>query len=172
MSAESCSSDCSCTLAAADVRLLLLDVDGVLTDGHLLLQEDGSEIRRFHVHDGQGLVLLRDAGVAIGVISARRGGAAEARLRDLGITHMEFSSTDKLASAQTMLDQLDIRWEQTVAVGDDIGDVPLLAAAGCGVAVADARDAARQAADWVTPHAGGHGAVRDVCDWILKGHGS
>lgn len=159
---------CSCSLAPHDVRLLLLDVDGVLTDGHLLLSEDGTEARRFHVHDGQGLVLVRNAGIEIGVISARKGGAAEARLRELGITHMEFSCSDKYRAATALLEKLRCTWEETVCIGDDIADTPLLRAAGCGVAVADARKSALECADWVTPNAGGHGAVRDVCDWILQ----
>ena len=150
-----------------EVRLLLLDVDGVLTDGRLALAEDGAETRSFHVHDGQGLAALLASGVQVAVLSARAGGAAEARLRELGVTEMAFGCADKFAAAEAVLARLGVGWEQTVCVGDDAGDAPLLRAAGRGVAVADARAPAREAADWITPCAGGRGAVRDVCDWIL-----
>lgn len=154
-------------MSPGDVRLLLLDVDGVLTDGRLLLAADGAETRSFHVHDGQGLASLLAAGVQVAVLSARAGGAAEARLRELGVAEMAFGCADKFAAAEAMLARLGVGWEQTVCVGDDAGDAPLLRAAGLGVAVADARAPAREAADWTTPCAGGRGAVRDVCDWIL-----
>ena len=154
-------------LLPGQVRALLLDVDGVLTDGHLLLAEDGTESRRFHVHDGQGLALLRGSGVEVAVVSARRGGAAEARRRELGIAHMAFACADKYRSACALLETLGCAWAQTVCVGDDAADVPLLRAAALGVAVADARAQAIAAADWVTPSPGGRGAVRDVCGWIL-----
>ena len=151
-----------------DVRLLILDVDGVLTDGHLHLSEDGTESKRFHVHDGQGLVLLLEAGIRIAVISARTSKATQRRLEDLGIRDVILGCPDKYAEACALVERLDCRWEQTVCVGDDVADVPLLEAAGMGVAVADARAPAREAADWVTPSPGGRGAVRDVCDWILQ----
>ena len=151
-----------------DVRLLILDVDGVLTDGRLYLSEDGAETKRFHVHDGQGLVLLREAGVRVAVLSARHSEAARQRLRELGIVEVVLGCGDKHAEACAVVERLGCRWEEVVCVGDDVTDVPLLEAAGMGVAVADARPQAREAADWVTPSPGGQGAVRDVCDWILQ----
>ncbi len=151
-----------------DVKLLILDVDGVLTDGHLYLSEDGSEAKRFHVHDGQGLVLLREASVPVAVISARKSEATRKRLRELGIREVVLGCDDKHATARAMIKRLNLRWEEVVCVGDDVTDAPLLEAAGMGVAVADARWEAREAADWITPSPGGRGAVRDVCDWILR----
>ena len=151
-----------------DVKLLILDVDGVLTDGCLYLFEDGTEAKRFHVHDGQGLVLLYDIGVRIAVISARKSEATRQRLQELEISEVILGCDDKYAEACGVIDRLGLRWEEVVCVGDDVADVPLLEAAGMGVAVADAHPRARDAADWITPNPGGRGAVRDVCDWILR----
>ena len=155
-------------MSPEDVKLLILDVDGVLTDGRLYLSEDGAETKCFHVHDGQGLVLLHDVGVRIAVISARESEATRQRLQELGIEEAILGCTDKYAEACTLVERLGYRWEEVICVGDDVTDVPLLEAAGMGVAVADARRQAREAADWVTPNPGGRGAVRDVCDWILQ----
>lgn len=151
-----------------DAKLLILDVDGVLTDGRLYLSEDGSEAKCFHAHDGQGLVLLYDAGVQIAVISARKSEATRQRLEELGIVEVVLGCDDKYAEACAVIERLGCNWAEVVCVGDDVTDVPLLEAAGMGVAVADARAQAREAADWVAPSPGGRGAVRDVCDWILR----
>ena len=151
-----------------EVKLLILDVDGVLTDGRLYLSEGGSETKCFHVHDGQGLVLLYDAGVQIAVISARESEAIRPRLQELKIKEAILGCDDKYAEACAVVERVGCRWEEVVCMGDDVTDVPLLEAAGMGVAVADARPQAREAADWITPSPGGRGAVRDVCDWILK----
>ena len=151
-----------------DVKLLILDVDGVLTDGRLYLSEDGSETKCFHVHDGQGLVLLHGAGVQVAVISARASEATRQRLRELETVEVRLGCDDKYAEACAVIERVGCSWEEVVCVGDDVADVPLLEAAGMGVAVADARPQARKVADWVTPSPGGRGAVRDVCDWILR----
>lgn len=151
-----------------DAKLLLLDVDGVLTDGRLYLSEDGAEARSFHVHDGQGLVLVLAAGLQVAVISARPGAMVQQRLRDLGIREVLLDCDDKTAAAEALLERLRCPWKHVVYVGDDLADVPLLKAAGCGVAPADARPSACAAADWIAPSPGGRGAVRDVCDWILE----
>ena len=151
-----------------DVKLLILDVDGVLTDGRLCLSEDGSEAKCFHVHDGQGLVLLYDVGVQIAVISARESEATKQRLQELEISEVILGCDDKYAEACAVIERVGCSWKEVVCVGDDVTDIPLLEAAGMGVAVADARPQVREAADWVTPNPGGRGAVRDVCDWILQ----
>ena len=151
-----------------DVKLLILDVDGVLTDGHLYLSEDGTETKCFHVHDGQGLVLLYDVSVQIAVISARKSDATRQRLQELEIGEVILGCDDKYAEACAVIERVGCTWEEVVCVGDDVTDIPLLEAAGMGVAVADARPQVREAADWVTPSPGGRGAVRDVCDWILR----
>ncbi len=150
-----------------DVELLILDVDGVLTDGCLYLHGDGPESKCFHVHDGQGLVQVLQSGLNVAVISARKSDAVRQRLQELGVAEIHLGVNDKYTAACGVLERLGCAWAQTVCVGDDLGDLPLLEAAGFGVAVADAREPAQAAADWVTPHAGGRGAVRDVCDWIL-----
>ena len=151
-----------------DVKLLILDVDGVLTDGHLYLSEDGTETKCFHVHDGQGLVLLYDVNVQIAVISARKSDATRQRLQELEIDEVILGCDDKYAEACAVIERVGCTWEEVVCIGDDVTDIPLLEAAGMGVAVADARPQVREAADWVTPSPGGRGAVRDVCDWILQ----
>ncbi len=151
-----------------DVKLLILDVDGVLTDGHLYLSEDGTETKCFHVHDGQGLVLLYDVNVQIAVISARKSDATRQRLQELEIGEVILGCDDKYAEACAVIERVGCTWAEVVCIGDDVTDIPLLEAAGMGVAVADARPPVREAADWVTPSPGGRGAVRDVCDWILQ----
>ncbi len=149
-------------------RLLLLDVDGVLTDGHLWLHPDGTETKCFHVHDGLGLVQVLRAGLSVVVISARASAIVEERMRELGVTEVHLGVEDKYACACGVLERLGCSWDTVVCVGDDLVDLPMMEAAGVAVAVADARVQAQHAADWVTPNRGGRGAVRDVCDWLLQ----
>ncbi len=150
------------------VKLLILDVDGVLTDGRLYLSDDGTETKCFHVHDGAGLVQMNKIGIRVAVISGRASPATEERLRELGIDNVILGCDDKYAAAHSLIQDYGFRWNEVVCVGDDEADVPLLEAAGLGVAVADSRLEARNAADWITPNPGGMGAVRDVCDWLLR----
>jgi 3-deoxy-D-manno-octulosonate 8-phosphate phosphatase (KDO 8-P phosphatase) len=157
---------------AAAVRLLVLDVDGVLTDGSLLLGPDGVEHKRFHVRDGLGVKLLREAGVEVAAISGRRAPVVEERMASLGVRHVFQGSEDKLPVFRSLLDRLGLEPGSAAAIGDDLPDLPVLLNAGLAVAVADAHPRLIEHAHWVTPSAGGRGAVRELCELILAAHGA
>lgn len=149
------------------IRLLVLDVDGVLTDGRLYYGPRGEALKVFHVRDGYGIVELRRAGVEVAVISGRRSPIVAARCRELGVRHVHQGVADKLAVLARLCARLRITAAACACVGDDVPDVPLLRAVALGFAVADAHDAVRRAAHVVTRLRGGHGAVREVCDHLL-----
>lgn len=158
----------SVTDRAADIRLLVLDVDGVLTDGRLYFSAQGEELKVFHVRDGAGIVQLLRAGLQVAVISGRESRAVERRMTELGVTWVRQGVHDKLASLRELLDILGLGPQAVACMGDDTPDVPMLKAARLGVAVADAHPAARECAHYVTRQAGGQGAVREVCDLLLQ----
>lgn len=151
----------------ARIRLLVLDVDGVLTDGRLYYGPRGEALKVFDVRDGLGIVRLLRAGLAVAVISGRRSPMVAVRCRELGIVHVYQGVADKLAVLKALCARLRLTLAACACVGDDLPDVPLLAATGLSFAVADAHRAARRAADRVTRAAGGRGAVREVCDILL-----
>jgi 3-deoxy-D-manno-octulosonate 8-phosphate phosphatase (KDO 8-P phosphatase) len=156
---------------AACVRLLALDVDGVLTDGRLVYGESGEQLKTFHVRDGLGLRLLMNANIAVAVITARRSPALHARMRDLGITHVFSGRDDKLCALHELLDTLGLSLDACAFMGDDIIDLPVLRQVGLAASVADAHLLVREAAHVVTSAAGGHGAVRELCDLLLEHQG-
>ncbi len=149
------------------VRLLVLDVDGVLTDGRLHYGPRGEATKVFHVRDGHGIKRVQEAGIEVAIISGRKSAAVAKRARDLGIKHVFQGVGDKLAVLEKLLKARGVALEHCACVGDDTPDAPILAAAGVGVAVADAHSDALAAADLVTSRPGGLGAVREVCDWLL-----
>jgi 3-deoxy-D-manno-octulosonate 8-phosphate phosphatase (KDO 8-P phosphatase) len=149
------------------VRLVVLDVDGVLTDGGLYYAESGDELKRFHVRDGQGIVLLHAAGVRTAIVTARRSASVERRARELGIAEVHQAVDDKLAATKALLARLGVAPEQTCYVGDDIGDLPAMRYVALSAAPADAVPAVRRAAALVTRAAGGQGAVRELAERIL-----
>jgi 3-deoxy-D-manno-octulosonate 8-phosphate phosphatase (KDO 8-P phosphatase) len=151
----------------ARIRLLVLDVDGVLTDGRLYYGPRGEALKVFDVRDGLGIVQLLRAGLAVAVISGRRSPMVAVRCRELGIVHVYQGVADKLAVLKALCGRLRLTLAACACIGDDLPDVPLLAAAGLSFAVADAHRAARRAADRVTRAPGGRGAVREVCDYLL-----
>lgn len=153
---------------AAAVELLLLDVDGVLTDGGVIYADDGSELKRFHVRDGSGLKLWRAAGKRAAIVSGRKSAAVERRAAELGISPVLQGRDDKLAAFAEVLSATGLRPEQVCAVGDDLPDVPVLRRCGLAVAVADACEELRAVANYVTPAPGGRGAVREAIEWLLK----
>jgi len=150
------------------VRLAAFDVDGVLTDGRIILGPHGDEYKAFHVRDGHGLVRLREAGVALAVITGRQSTVVDRRMRELGITHVYQGVRDKRAQLLELLELLTILPAHTCYVGDDLPDLGPMHIAGYPVAVADACPEVIAAATWVTSAAGGRGAVREVCDAILR----
>ncbi len=156
---------------AARVRLVAFDVDGVLTDGRLILGERGEELKIFHSRDGQGLVMLREAGLFVAVISGRSSPVVAERMAALGIEYVYQGLAEKLPVFEDLLRRLQLRPEQAAAVGDDLPDLPLLLRSGLGVAVADAHAEVMRHAHWCTRLPGGHGAAREVCDLVLEAQG-
>ncbi|MGH8318033.1 MAG: KdsC family phosphatase [Steroidobacteraceae bacterium] len=156
------------TDTAARVRLLVLDVDGVLTDGRLYYGVRGEALKAFHVRDGQGLKLLAAAGIRLAVISGRRSSMTGRRCRELGVRHLLQGIEDKLAAFHRLRNRLGLPSEVCACVGDDLPDVPLMREVGLSFAVADAHPQARSAAHVVTQLTGGNGAVREVCDFLLE----
>lgn len=150
------------------VRMLVLDVDGVLTDGRLFYGARGESLKVFHVRDGHGIKQVAAAGITIAIISGRKSAAVARRARELGIRHVVQGANDKLAALNKLARARSIALEHCACVGDDTPDVPILEAAGVAIAVADAHADALAAADLVTTRPGGHGAVREVCDWLLE----
>ena len=151
----------------ASIRLLVLDVDGVLTDGRLYFGSRGEALKAFHVRDGVGLQQLQRAGFKVAVISGRRSPMVAARCRELGVRHVLQGVGDKLAALRRLCARLRLTPAACACVGDDLPDVPLMRAAALSFAVADAHRVARRAADVVTRLPGGRGAVREVCDHLL-----
>ena len=152
------------------VRLLVLDVDGVLTDGRLHYGPRGEIMKSFHVRDGHGIKQVAALGIEVAILSGRKSTAVTRRARELGIRTVVQGANDKLAALEKLAKSRGVTLEHCACVGDDTPDAPVLAAAGLGVAVADAHPDALAAADLVTSRAGGHGAVREVCDWLVAAH--
>ena len=149
------------------MRLLVLDVDGTLTDGRLQYGASGEIGQSFHVRDGYGIKALLAAGVAVAVISGRHSPAALQRCKELKIRHVYLGVEHKDAQLAQLLETLGLQWAQCTCVGDDEPDVPMLRCAGFAVAVADAHPSALAVAHRRTRQRGGAGAVREVCDWLL-----
>ena len=156
---------------AKAIRLVVFDVDGVLTNGSLILGEKGDEYKIFHVHDGLGLVMLREAGLKIAVISARSTPIVAERMATLGIDYVYQGQSDKQTVITELMQKIGVNREETAFVGDDLIDLPAMNKAGLAIAVANAQPLVLQRADWVTEKAGGQGAVREVCEMILKAQG-
>src|SRR5215216_6695186 len=156
---------------AARVRLLLLDCDGVLTDGSITPVVGGDELKSFHTRDGHGLVMLHRAGLHSGIISGRTSRLVELRAADLGITYVRQGALDKISVFESLLAEAAVEPSQVAYVGDDVVDIPLMRRSRLAVAVADATPDTRDAAHYVTRLPGGRGAVREVCELILKAQG-
>lgn len=153
----------------AGIRLAVFDVDGVFTDGRFYLSNEGVESKAFHTQDGHGVKELIRAGIAVAVISARSSEAVRLRMAELGVPHVFQGVTDKLQAFESLLGRLQLAPAQCVYTGDDVPDLPLLRAAGFAVAVANAVDEVKAACDYVTSAPGGAGAVREICELILRG---
>jgi 3-deoxy-D-manno-octulosonate 8-phosphate phosphatase (KDO 8-P phosphatase) len=156
---------------ARRIKLLLMDCDGVLTDGRLELLENGDEQKTFHARDGQGISLLQRAGLKTGIISGRTSSAVERRARDLGMTYVRQSATDKLETLDEILALARLSLHECAFIGDDLADIPVMQRVELAVAVADAVAETKQVAQLVTEQRGGQGAIREVTDFILKAQG-
>ncbi len=153
---------------AGNVRLLVLDVDGVMTDGRIQFDADGRECKVFHVRDGYGIRRVLDAGIEVAIISGRKSVAVEKRAAELGIQHVHLGIDNKISVFKELLNELELGAEATACVGDDTPDCDCVKAAGLGRAVADAHSDLSKVADWQTQLDGGKGAVREVCDLLLS----
>ena len=156
---------------AKNIKLLILDVDGVLTDGSIILDDNGNEIKSFHVRDGHGLKMLQKAGIQIAIITGRHSKVVERRAHELGITEVYQRCHIKTVAYDDLLEKFGIEDKETAYVGDDIVDIPIFKRVGLSIAVADAVDEAKREALFVTNNRGGRGAVREVCELILKSNG-
>ena len=153
----------------AAIRLVVFDVDGVFTDGRFYLADDGTETKAFNTQDGYGVRRLLGAGIAVAVISGRRSGAVERRMKELGVAHVFQGCGDKVHVFEGLLADLQLEADSAAYVGDDIPDLHLLQCVALPIAVANAVPEVKKACAWVTTAAGGFGAVREVCELILGG---
>jgi 3-deoxy-D-manno-octulosonate 8-phosphate phosphatase (KDO 8-P phosphatase) len=156
----------------AKVELLLVDVDGVLTDGKIILDDHGVQSKAFDVRDGHGIKMLQRAGVAVGIITGRESAVVNHRARELGIEEVWQGAKDKLLIAREILKRRNLSPAAVAYVGDDVVDLPVMLQVGVGIAVANACEDVRARAHWVTEASGGAGAVREVCEAILKARGA
>lgn len=157
---------------AKKLKLLILDVDGVLTDGKLFFDNDGNEYKSFHARDGHGIKLLRQTGVEVAVISGRKSNSVALRMKSLGVEYVYQGHENKIAAFNEIIEKLGISPEQAAHVGDDVLDLPVMMRVGLAIAVQDANFAVKQRADWCTELSGGCGAVREVCDFIMQAQGT
>jgi 3-deoxy-D-manno-octulosonate 8-phosphate phosphatase (KDO 8-P phosphatase) len=158
-------------IKAARVRFLVLDVDGVLTDGRIIMDHEGREIKAFDVRDGHGVKLLRHAGIEVALLTGRNSPVVQKRADDLGIRWVRQGVNDKVAAYQEIASSVGVTDEETCFVGDDLVDIPLLKRVGLPICVADGAPEAKRFALYVTTCPGGRGAVREVCDLLLQAQG-
>jgi 3-deoxy-D-manno-octulosonate 8-phosphate phosphatase (KDO 8-P phosphatase) len=153
---------------ASKIKLVLFDVDGVLTDGKVLLHADGTESKQFDIKDGTGIVWAQRAGLTVGFLSARTSAATGQRAAQLGITLLHQGVASKLESYEQIVDSLLLDDEQVAYMGDDVLDLPVLGRVGLATAPADAVEEVRSRVHWVSAAKGGHGAARDLIEFILR----
>jgi 3-deoxy-D-manno-octulosonate 8-phosphate phosphatase (KDO 8-P phosphatase) len=156
---------------AARVRLVVLDVDGVLTDGRLYYGADGEALKVFDVRDGHGVKMLGAHGIEVAILSARKSAIVAVRAEELGIGRVLQGRSDKAAGWRQLLDETTVEAADAAYVGDDLPDLPVLRQAGFAATVDDARDEVKAAAHWVAPQPGGRGAVRACAEFILRAQG-
>jgi 3-deoxy-D-manno-octulosonate 8-phosphate phosphatase (KDO 8-P phosphatase) len=152
---------------AAMIRMLILDVDGVLTDGKLYFDHAGNELKAFNTRDGMGMKALQRSGIEVAVITGRKSGAVEHRMNQLGIKHVYQGREDKLNAFLNLLELTGLDAQQVCFAGDDWIDLPVLLRVGLAVSVADAEERVKQQVHWITKRGGGDGAVREICNLIL-----
>lgn len=157
---------------ARQTKLLLFDVDGVLTDGRLFLGDDGQEYKAFNSRDGHGIKMLIRSGVEVGIITGRTSKVVEHRVADLGIKHVYQGCADKLPVYQGLIKKLGLGAEQTAYMGDDVVDLPIMLQAGMAITVQDGHHLVKQHAHWITPSLGGMGAGRELCEVIMSAQGT
>ncbi|HSS64776.1 MAG TPA: HAD hydrolase family protein [Gammaproteobacteria bacterium] len=157
---------------AAGVKLVAFDVDGVLTDGGLYIGDNGVEYKAFYSRDGHGMRMLLDSGVQIGVITGRRSQLVADRMVSLGVAHVYQGCREKGPGFESLLRDTGLKGGEVAFVGDDVMDLPAMTRAGLAIAVADAHPLVVERAHWKTRSPGGRGAVREVCELIMRANGS
>jgi 3-deoxy-D-manno-octulosonate 8-phosphate phosphatase (KDO 8-P phosphatase) len=156
---------------AAKIRLVIFDVDGVLTDGGLFIGDDGQEYKQFHSKDGHGMVMLQESGVDIAIITGRTSEVVRIRMASLGIEHVYQGKRDKLPAYEELKARTGLEDSDIAYVGDDVVDLPVMVRAGLAITVQDGHPLAKQHAHWVTGSGGGRGAAREVCELIMDAQG-
>lgn len=151
-----------------NIRLLVLDVDGVMTDGGLTIGDDGQEYKTFHAHDGLGMKLLKATGVNVAIITGRTSEVVKKRAESTGVVHFYQGAEDKLAALQDLMKRTGLAPEQCAFMGDDVVDLPPMLRCGLAIAVPDSPDLLLKHAHYVTYKKGGCGAVREVCELIMQ----
>lgn len=157
---------------AKAIRMVIFDVDGVLTDGSLFIGDDGQEYKAFCSRDGHGMKMLQKTGVELAIITGRTSRVVEHRISDLGIKHVYQGQLDKLKAYNELTSKLGLEDHQIAYVGDDVVDLPIMCRVGLAVAVQDAHSMVTKHSHWQTPSNGGRGAVRDVCEMIMEAQGT
>jgi len=157
---------------AKKIKLIVFDVDGVLTDGSLFYGDQGEEYKAFYSKDGLGMKLLMRTGVHIGIITARKSQLVKHRMDSLGIEHLYQGRLDKLNAFDDLIQKLDLSYEQTSFVGDDVVDLPVMNKVGLSITVDDAHPMVKEQAHWQTPLPGGRGAARNACELIMQAQGT
>jgi 3-deoxy-D-manno-octulosonate 8-phosphate phosphatase (KDO 8-P phosphatase) len=153
------------------IKLIIFDVDGVLTDGSLYMDDEGREYKAFHSRDGLGMKMLLSKGIVLAIVTGRRSRLVDQRARDLGITEVYQGIRDKLSVFETLKEKYHISDDETACVGDDIPELEVFKRTGIAFTVSDAHERMKQEADYVTQLPGGRGAVREITDLIMKAHG-
>jgi 3-deoxy-D-manno-octulosonate 8-phosphate phosphatase (KDO 8-P phosphatase) len=157
---------------AKKIKLIIFDVDGVLTDGSLFFGDDGQEYKAFNSLDGHGMKMLQQSGVEIGVITGRTSDVVMHRMKNLNITHIYQGKADKLPAFEELSAKLNLQAEEVAYVGDDVVDLPIMIRVGLAISVPSAHELAKKHAHWITSRSAGAGAARDVCELIMKAQGN
>jgi len=153
---------------AAKIRLLICDVDGVLTDGSLFFGDDGQEYKAFNSRDGHGMKMLQEAGVDIAIITGRTSNVVSLRMKNLGIKHLYQGQHDKRLAFNELLKEFKLSAEEVAYMGDDVVDLPVMTKVGLAITVADGHELVQQHSHWCTQNKGGKGAAREVCELLMK----
>ncbi|WP_196141136.1 3-deoxy-manno-octulosonate-8-phosphatase KdsC [Aliikangiella sp. G2MR2-5] len=156
---------------ASQIKLLICDVDGVLSDGKVYFGNEQEELKNFNIKDGLGIKLMQKNGITVAIITGRQSNIVERRAKELGIEKVYQGRSDKRATYQEIIEDMGLQKEQVAHIGDDLPDLPLMKRSGLGICVNDGYYFVKQHADWVTPSNGGSGAVRDVADLLLTAQG-
>lgn len=152
---------------AKSIKLLVLDVDGVLTPGNVMLTHEGTEIKTFNSQDGYGMKHVQRHGVTVAIISGRQSAACTKRMHELGIEHVHQGVHDKVPVFENLIQTLNLEEQQCAYMGDDVPDMPIMRRVALKIAVANATQPVKQIANWHTTRHGGHGAVREACDLLM-----